>query len=168
MPFAEPVSPRLLRILATIAFTWAALVSLVWILSRSVCTRTREQAFVSVMVSELWSIEKAQQEFHTAYGRYAASTAELGAAVSVRHSYLVFVSIDHATTETWSASATSPRARRWTCTFDQRGGRPACRKQTTWAERNIPKPSGGWLVLEFWLVWLSLVRRQRRATIAMT
>lgn len=138
-------------------------------MSRSVCTRTIQDTYRSTIRFELRELAYAQEDYHAIHGRYASSVPELRAEVKFSSTSLVVTTIDRAGKDAWSASATSEKLPRWTCTANQALSHPRCTQQTTWAERNIPKPTFGTMLIEYWLIALSLWRRLRRAeAIAMT
>lgn len=142
--------------------------TLLWMVSRGACTATRSQAYVTAMKSDLRNLAHAQDEFHAMHGRYASSLMELSTRVTYLGSTFVVTTIVRADEGSWSANAINHQLPRWSCTSHQGLDNPRCVQQTTWAERNIPRPTFGTTVLEYWLVWLTLLRRQRRAAIAKT
>jgi hypothetical protein len=160
------VSLPALRILTTIAFVWATLLTVLSVLMAGSCTATKSQAYFTAMKSDLRNLAMAQEEYHRTHGRFAASIPELRTAVTFINSYPVTTTIDHASRHAWSATATNARLPRASCRFWPGLEYPVCEQQTTFAERNVPKPTIGTMVIETWLIWLSLLRRRRRAAIS--
>lgn len=160
LPSVCTVSSRVHRVLVRAAITWAVFLTVLWMLAPKYACDGRSRGYVTATKSDLRNLAKAQEAYHARHGRYASTISDLD---SLFHKTTgPELAIEHASADRWHARGTHPLKPRLTCRVDQSMDHPRCETAQTWSERHLPKPSFGNVVIDYWLIALTLWRRQRR------